>query len=713
MAISDDFTIDYTNRMIYHSSGTTIYTVNEFYSWLMDELDESGTIDDTIPITSQTPTQYTLTNSWYLNQYQYASLEYLRTGAFSTSGWDATSSSTGIRVLEFGGTYTNAISTDIGKAVSGSITGDSGTLLDYDNPNKKWLVRIDDIGDDFDNTSETISIASGTGTGVLTTTSITGEHEYANLFTIGTLEAKTQLYVVQANQTISPWWSTGLIDIIINVQEAGTLIDEGYVTVYARQYTKLYDHFVVDASSGGRIPVPLATFNDSNNSSGFRQMIVSTASASFTNGEVIQDDSDATIQGIITSSSGTAPNITLEYYLYNSSQTDFSSSTGSFTGQSSGSTATAVDPTDTGPTTTSGITFTFGATSQNLGNGNGNKPYDVIIDCNNNSLTEVYEYLKYITRYGSVSNLNGHDGEQYLAVGDIRLLYDAQTGNYAEGLTVTGSSSNATGIIVSDHDAGSSGALVLVDTTGNFEDDEIITDTSSGSATVDLSSDLDEISPSKQSPFGTFAGGKFFGARGVWLDNIPTNDLNNYQLIDSTGTEQVPPTSVIVTINNTANGDRVSVFRTTGNNEIVDKSIFDIKESHGIGVSYLRINPQTIPADTPSSGVIRVVRRNASGTILGEDRYSYSSFTTGFSEDEFILTSTTTHAYDTDDTAYVPYIDEEATSTSISQSLTFVTDRYVLIRVRIVGMLPFSIKGQITTNGLTVQTIRTTDSVYQ
>jgi hypothetical protein len=46
-------------------------------------------------------------------------------------------------VLASGG-YTNAVASDIGKTVTGGTTGDTGELLDYDNTNYKWLIRIDD-----------------------------------------------------------------------------------------------------------------------------------------------------------------------------------------------------------------------------------------------------------------------------------------------------------------------------------------------------------------------------------------------------------------------------------------------------------------------------------------------------------------------------------------------------------------------------------------
>lgn len=140
MAIGDDFTINYTYKSIYHSSGTTTYTVNELYSWLMNVFDESGTIDDDIPMTAQTPTAYTLTNGWFLNYNYYASHKYLYEGSIQTSGWDGSTYTRGIRLLTFQSSgYTSAVLTDIGKVVTDGT--DTGTLLDYDNTYRKWWVR--------------------------------------------------------------------------------------------------------------------------------------------------------------------------------------------------------------------------------------------------------------------------------------------------------------------------------------------------------------------------------------------------------------------------------------------------------------------------------------------------------------------------------------------------------------------------------------------
>jgi hypothetical protein len=61
---------------------------------------------------------------------------------------------------------------------------------------------------------------------------------------------------------------------------------------------------------------------------------------------------------------------------------------------------------------------------------------------------------------------------------------DTQSSNFTAGLVLTGATSGATAVIVSDVDAGTTGTLTLSQIQGIFLDNEVITDTSTGSATV-------------------------------------------------------------------------------------------------------------------------------------------------------------------------------------------------------------------------------------
>lgn len=66
------------------------------------------------------------------------------------------------------------------------------------------------------------------------------------------------------------------------------------------------------------------------------------------------------------------------------------------------------------------------------------------------------------------------------------LAYDTQTANFTAGATITGASSGATARIQADSDSGTTGTLTLTDISGEFIDNEIITDDNGtpGSATA-------------------------------------------------------------------------------------------------------------------------------------------------------------------------------------------------------------------------------------
>ncbi len=623
--IASEFTINTTTKTIKHASGTTVYSANALYTWLMDYFDDIGLMDDTIPMTAQTPTEYALTSGWFMDN---NSFKYLNGGAIQTSG----QASYNIHILTVtGGTYADPVAGDITKTVVAGATS-IGPLVDYEiisaGVSSKWYVRDTRTTPVQIASTTAMTITTGTGSGNNSANSLTGENIWSNIFTLGSLVSGTTLNIYQNDTQITPWWSSGHIDVLVKVKEAGTEIDSGNLTVLARKYSTLYDHYIINASTG-RNPVPLAAFTDSNN---------------------------ITAEGTV----GVAPY--------------------------------------------TNITFDFGYYSGNLNNGNGAQPYDVVIDCATLTVAQVYEYLKYVTRTGSATILNGVNGEFYTAVGDIRLNYISETsGPFVEGSAIT-SSAGGSGYIVSLINNGTTGTLVIRNVHGTFADTNTLT---SGSTTAAINGTPDIITQSKQAPFGTFAGGKFFGARGVWITNYAGSDGNNFTLIDSTGTTQAPPSTISITVNSIVSGDQIGVYRTTGDNEIVDKSVYvSHNTANTSGLSTFTVTT-TIAADTPSIGNLRVVNRNASGNIIDEQSYAYVSWTGMV----FTLSGTLSQTYNSDDTAYVPYIDVTASSTTASVSFAYATNRYIVTRVRKKGIVPFAVKGQLTNANLTITAIRTSDSI--
>jgi hypothetical protein len=139
LAIGDDFTIDYVNKRVYHSSGTTVYSVNALYTWLQDTFDELDQMDDEVPMSAQTPTEYTMINGWFIDD---TLVQFLNGGAIQTSGYDNE-----VRLL-FHDNATPFVASDITKTLTGTTTGDTGVILFYTN-SKVW-VRMADSGDTFD-----------------------------------------------------------------------------------------------------------------------------------------------------------------------------------------------------------------------------------------------------------------------------------------------------------------------------------------------------------------------------------------------------------------------------------------------------------------------------------------------------------------------------------------------------------------------------------
>lgn len=266
MPIASDVLIDYTNKRLYGEStflsGSTFYTMRELYTYIMDLFGELVQLDDTVPFGSNTSElNYVIANGWYVQQ---ALVKHLKGASMLTNGYN-----NAIRVLSFAaGGYVNAVAGDIGKAVVGGSTGDTGKLLDYDNTARKWWVRMDAADDLFD-TNEAITITTGTGAGTTSGASVTGEELFGNVVTVGDVNNGSP-YIEQNGAILASWWGTGNsgtgskhIDVLVKVKEAGALINSGLIEVYNRNYGDTYSNASADLSAGGRVVAALATQADS------------------------------------------------------------------------------------------------------------------------------------------------------------------------------------------------------------------------------------------------------------------------------------------------------------------------------------------------------------------------------------------------------------------------------------------------------------------
>jgi len=623
-------------------------TVNKLYSALQNLFDELGQMDDGVPMSAQTPTEYTIgiidagdKDPWFIDR---TTVEKLTGGALKTASWDRVTTSN-VGIVKVTCNNTNIVAGDIGTDINldGS---DQGTLLDVKGTGAGSILWIRPntfaAGDDFDSGT---TLTCNTHTATFTSVTSAGESLWANIFSIGTIETNTHLYVRQGTgllQTykdtspLSDWWSDGHIDILVNVKELGTESDEGVVQVFARQQSKTYDHFETDLSSGGRNPIPLSTGNDLDNQFGLRQMVLADSAGTFTVGDTITDDTASSpIKGIVTSVSGTNPTITLQYYLFSDPLVDFSAGSGTFTA-TSGGTATAVAPTDVNAALLTTIVITHGFATFDINENDATEKYSIKVtrsDAGTFTLNQYQQRFKYLTRWGETStdSTDGLAGQFYIG-SDFAITYSSQTANFAQGLVLTGGTSGAKGTIVADHDGGASGLLILRNSrsgaTANFTAGEIITDTGGGSATIS-GGGVRTIAPVKASPFGIYAGGKFFGAPGVVIDptDIAAADVSNYQLIDDDGNVVKPPTKVVITIGNTKLGDKLAAFRLTGALGDIQKDYYSATVQ-AIGAITVVVG-EAIRVDEPgktSEGVLRLVDNNADPTLTKEYRLRFNTW---------------------------------------------------------------------------------------
>jgi len=715
MTIDTDFTIDYVNKRIYNlyawgqGGTTTVYSVNALYSWLMDVFDAQGMMDDDVPMSAQTPNAYTLTNEWFIDD---ETIKYLKEGAITTSRGDSKIS---ILTMQASG-YTNCVFSDITKQVVWD-AGDHGALLAYDNTRRVWWFR----GSDAIGAPEACTIGgSGTGIGTATAQDMTGEDLYANVYTLGTIESGSQVYIYQSGSKINGWWSTGHIDILCKVKEYGSEIDGANITVYARVYTDLYDYFEIDLTSGGRNAVPLATANDLDNQTvianalgalevikiGFvngtitfsgaagdaavaykcihgqtshaTALIANTSSpftllsieGTFQNAETIEileevkfdamSDTFDTLAQVITAQAGGTGTLRrvhqdpqmegLKGILFLSGTSGTWNDNGSLTGATDGVATQDGTMASNTFTATTTATVTFADTyDKDLDNGSGAVPYNVLIYCASQTVEVLYELVKGLTRRTSTFQCRPTNG--------TNTVY-AYNGEFYQ------------------------------------------------------KADTTYTTIKKASPFGTFAGGKFFGAKGIWIESVNSLDIESYSLIDAAGATEDPPTSASITVTACRpTDDRVLVCESTGSlSTVIKKNQYTMTSQSG-GVAYVQVSG-AIADDAPTTGVVRVVYDYGLSTE-GEDIYTYTSIDRSGADDKFIVSSTA-RAYDSGDRAYNPYIDTNADgSGEATVSLKYSGGtKYIVTRVRLKGWIPFQVAGSFGSGANPITAIRTADGIY-
>ena len=418
--------------------------------------------------------------------------------------------------------------------------------------------------------------------------------------------------MTSSDETDQDWWPDGHLDRAFPITDYTTdnfpIIDEGYMTVKANQYGSKYTYSIIrmNTTSGGNVSAGLSSGADINNTTGYASVTTTAvATDDFSVGDEIEDTTTTDgARAIITQIDGTSPTYTFHYYLIGDPLTDFPSGAVTITNNDATGSATknTSAPAAQGPALNTWFdgntipTYTFANAQADINDDGTNEEYGITITMASCSLAQMHEYNKYAQRRGSTLDHDGLDGQEWIGL-DYAINYASITGTVGEGSTVTGATSGATGVVVSNP-AGTNNTALLRNSRGTFVDGERIYLTD-GVHEFDASGlTVEVIVPVAESSFGTKAGTSFFASRGVLLSGYKTAEENNFSLIDATGTGRARPTSITMEILNLKQHDYASCFRLTGSGGIIEKDEFSATGGEAIGAATLTVDG-TVPADVP------------------------------------------------------------------------------------------------------------------
>lgn len=609
------------------SAKTDTRKMIDVYSAMQDLFTAAAQMDDGVIFSAETPGEYTIgkidaadAEPWFIDlrtmQHIIGDYENFTGCALKTSGWKrVTGTNTGIVIVPVTNASNNIVLGDVGNSISHT-DGDAGVLLDVIVPGGTTdylFVRPDSsaAANNFDSTSGTLTCNAHTAT--QSAVSVTGEMIWGNVYTQGGILSDTHIYLYQNgervtsfDQTNQDWWVDGHLDRAIPITDYTTndfpIIDNGYLTVYARCYTSGYSFVEIrmNTTSGGNVSAPLSSGTDSNNSTGYASIILSGGSGNWNVGDEISGDVSGA-RGIITLVSGTNPTPILHYYYVGDPFIVFNGSEAitneDDTGAATGSSAVS----DQGPALVTWFdgsafpTVAFIATTADVDDDGNDEPYGITWDLNQASLAQFYEYMKYVGRRGSTYNLDGLDGQEYIGV-TYRINYTGTvTGAVDEGDPVTGVTSGAIGVVLS-HDT-TNKIVLMRNTRGTFINTEQI-QVDAGNYIPASGTTVTPITPVTECQFGTLAGGIFFGSVGVLIIDYKSAEENNFQLKDANGITRQRPTSTSMTVSNVAPYDWVSVYRLVSQGGVINKTEYSAAGGEVAGDATLDISG-SITVDTP------------------------------------------------------------------------------------------------------------------
>lgn len=298
------------------------------------------------------------------------------------------------------------------------------------------------------------------------------------------------------------------------------------------------------------------------------------------------------------------------------------------------------------------------------------------------TINQFYERMKWLTRDGSTSTLYGLNGELFRGI-THELDVDGGTGTWGtpehEEITWgSGATAGTARLLAVDNKTGSSATKIWFQIlTGVVPADNatITGTTSTATADAELSGGALTERPISTPFVGASTGSALIGSYGLSLE---TADLSASDTVfDLTNTAVYPPNNVTFTVGGVVSGeDRVLVTNNAaGDIDFTQMALASLL--NGATVTAVDVGLGNIPADTPSTGTIRIERDDGLYS-----RHPFSVYDSG--NQTFTITS---HDFSANNASaandvFVSYIDKLAAATSESFTTVYDADRTLFVRVR-------------------------------
>lgn len=296
-------------------------------------------------------------------------------------------------------------------------------------------------------------------------------------------------------------------------------------------------------------------------------------------------------------------------------------------------------------------------------------------DRGSRSINQFYERMKYLTRRGETTTLYGLAGQLFRGITHEVAVTTPRTSTIAEGAAA--SWSGGTGQVLARDSAGTATKLWIQLLTGVAPTAAQTITVGGGSVTAAGGTPSTERTLSF--PFcGASTGSAIIGAYGFALE---TADLSvNDKLFDLTNTLRNPPNLVTFTVSGLVSGEDYILVGPGNAGALLDTQFTLNGALTGAAVTSVVVTG-SIPADTPTTGTIRIKRANGAWS-----RHPYSAWASS----TFTITS---HDFSSNNAAngnnvFISYIDTLASSTTASFQSTYVSDRELFVRRRDGGVTP-------------------------